>query len=399
MTSTYDLSHRGKSSNHTTVAVYRPGGAGHLGGVAQCDQLSSRDGGRVQVVVLVPAHNEAAVIGATIASLRRQARPPDRIVVVADNCSDATAGLSLLHGAEVITTVANTARKAGAINQALRRVLPGLGRGDFVLVMDADSQLTPGWISCALDALARDRRLGGVSGTYTGEPGPGLLHQLQRNEFVRVSRKIGRRADLWVLSGTGTMFRVPVLRDVARQRGRTLPGIPGEYYCSSSITEDYEITLALKALGHYCVCPLGCTAVTELMPTWRHLFRQRLRWQSGTLTALRQYGFTRVTWTNWVRQAWIHVSYCSQLACLAIIVWSLITHPGWSLPFWVLGLLLAMYVERVVTVRKAGRRGVLLTVLLVPEWGYNLFDGLYLFHALRREFTQRDLSWGHVARE
>jgi biofilm PGA synthesis N-glycosyltransferase PgaC len=366
---------------------------------AQRDHLSSRDGGRPRVVVVIPAHDEAAVIGATIVSLSRQTRPPDRVIVVADNCSDATADLSLRHGAEVMTTVGNTARKAGALNQALRRILPGLGRGDFVLVMDADSQLTAGWISSALDALTHDRRLGGASGTYTGEPGAGLVLQLQRNEFVRTSRKIGRRADLWVLSGTGTMFRVPVLRDVARERGRSLPGIPGEYYCSASITEDYEITLALKTLGHRCVCPPGCTAITELMPTWRHLFRQRLRWQSGTLTALRQYGFTGVTWTNWVRQIWIHVSYCSQLACLAIIVWSLVSHPGWALPSWILGLLLVLYVERLVTVWKVGPRGVLLTVLMVPEWGYNLFDGLFLFEALRREFTQRDISWGHVVRE
>ena len=87
-------------------------------------------------------------------------------------------------------------------------------------MMDADSQLAPGWIGCATDALARDPEVGGVSGTYAGEAGPGLLRQLQRNEFVRASRLVRRRADLWVLSGTGTMFRVPVLREVARERGR-----------------------------------------------------------------------------------------------------------------------------------------------------------------------------------
>ena len=80
-----------------------------------------------------------------------------------------------------------------------------------------------------------------MSGTYTGEDGPGLLRQLQRNEFVRASRLVRRRYDLWVLSGTGTMFRVSALREVARERCRSLPGVPGEYYDSSSITEDYEI--------------------------------------------------------------------------------------------------------------------------------------------------------------
>jgi biofilm PGA synthesis N-glycosyltransferase PgaC len=236
-------------------------------------------------------------------------------------------------------------------------------------------------------------------GTYTGEPGPGVLRQLQRNEFVRASRMVGRRADLWVLSGTGTMFRAPVLQEVARERGRRLPGIPGEYYRSSSITEDYEMTLALKTLGYRCLCPPGCTASTELMPTWELLFRQRLRWQSGTLTALRQYGITRATWTNWARQAFFYGRYCSQLACAAIIAWSLANHPGLIMPPWVLGMVLAIYVERVVTVRKAGPGGVLLAVLLFPEWWYGMFDGLYLFQALRHELTQRDVSWEHVEKE
>ncbi|HLX48513.1 MAG TPA: glycosyltransferase family 2 protein [Streptosporangiaceae bacterium] len=363
-------------------------------------RLHIAPGGRQpRVVVLIPAHNEAAVIGATIASLHRQTRPPYRVIVVADNCSDDTAELSLRCGAEVLATAGNTARKAGALNQALHRVLPGLDREDFVLAMDADSQLNKNWIKRAVGALTLDRRLGGVCGTYTGEPGGGMLFQLQRNEFTRASRMIGRRADLWVLSGTGTMFRVPVLREVARERGRTLPGIPGEYYCSSSITEDYEITLALKTLGYRCVCPPGCTAVTELMPTWRHLFRQRLRWQSGTLTALRQYGITHATWTNWARQAFFYGRYCAQLASWAIIIWSLVTHPGLTMPPWVADMILVIYCERIVTVRKAGPRGVLLAVLLFPEWWYGMFDGLYLFQALRREFTQHNLSWGHVARE
>jgi cellulose synthase/poly-beta-1,6-N-acetylglucosamine synthase-like glycosyltransferase len=355
--------------------------------------------GRPRVVALVPAHNEAAAIDATIASLRRQTRPPDQIVVVADNCSDATEDVSLLHGAHVVTTAWNTARKAGALNQALRRLLPRLRPEDFVLVMDADSQLTGDWIRRAAEALMLDRRLGGVCGTYNGEHGPGMLLQLQRNEFVRASRMVGRRAGLWVLSGTGTMFRAHVLRHVARARGRAIPGIPGEYYNSSSITEDYEITLALKTLGYRCLSAPGCTARTELMPTWRHLFRQRLRWQSGTLTALREYGITRATWTNWAREAFFYARYCSQLACLAIIAWSLGTHPGPAMPPWVLAMLFAIYVERVVTVVRAGPKGVLLAALLVPEWWYGMFDGLYLFQALKHEFTRRDVSWGHVVRE
>jgi hypothetical protein len=54
---------------------------------------------------------------------------------------------------------------------------------------------------------------------------------------------------------------------------------------------------------------------------------------------------------------------------------------------------LAIYLESVITARKAGPKGVALAALLFPEWWYGMFDSLYLFQALRPEFTQRDISW------
>ena len=49
---------------------------------------------RLQLTALVPAHNEALTIAATLQSLWSQTRPPDRVVVVADNCTDDTAELA-----------------------------------------------------------------------------------------------------------------------------------------------------------------------------------------------------------------------------------------------------------------------------------------------------------------
>jgi hypothetical protein len=45
------------------------------------------------VTVFIPAHNEAASIGATLRSLREQTRPPSHVVVVCDNCTDDTAAI------------------------------------------------------------------------------------------------------------------------------------------------------------------------------------------------------------------------------------------------------------------------------------------------------------------
>src|SRR3954468_10639725 len=65
------------------------------------------------VVVLIPAHNEEASIGATVQALLRQERIPDRIVVIADNCTDETIAVaaSLRHPALVVTETRNNRDK------------------------------------------------------------------------------------------------------------------------------------------------------------------------------------------------------------------------------------------------------------------------------------------------
>ncbi|WP_427172541.1 glycosyltransferase [Arthrobacter sp. 92] len=56
----------------------------------------------MSVTVLIPAHNEAAQLAATLYSLGRQTREASRVVVVADNCTDDTAAIGFACGAEVI---------------------------------------------------------------------------------------------------------------------------------------------------------------------------------------------------------------------------------------------------------------------------------------------------------
>ncbi len=73
---------------------------------------------RPHITVLVPAHDEADRIAATLEGLRRQTLPPTRVVVVADNCSDETVAVARAAGAEVFETVGNGDKKAGALDQA-----------------------------------------------------------------------------------------------------------------------------------------------------------------------------------------------------------------------------------------------------------------------------------------
>ncbi|MEI4273338.1 glycosyltransferase [Klenkia sp. LSe6-5] len=388
------------------------------------------DGPVPRIVVLIPAHDEAATITATLQALRSQTRQPDRVVVVADNCTDDTAALAAACGAEVFETVGNTDKKAGALNQALQRRFrrtastdrregteapawvarrgpdrrapqtvggPDLGDDDLVLVMDADTQLAPEFVAAAVESLVRSPRMGAAGGLFYGQPGAGLLGQLQRNEYTRYSREIGRTGRVMVLTGTGTMFRVRALRAVAEARGSTLPGTHGQVYDTLALTEDNELTLALKTLGYRLTSPMACAVVTEIMPTWGDLWRQRMRWQRGALENLRHYGWTRVTLRYWLQQVGMAFGVLAFQAYLAVMVLSFTigTGPAFSWFWTAVGLVFVL--ERVVTVARGGRRAQALALPLLPEMAYDLFLQVVFVRSLLDVLRRREATWHHLA--
>ena len=199
------------------------------------------------VSVLIPAHDEAGCIAATIASFRAQSHAPERIIVVADNCTDDTVPIARAAWVEVVETVGNTKKKAGALNQVLSVVLPEQGDNDTVMIMDADTTLDQGFLAAAVRRLTDDRALMAVGGLFYGEDGAGLIGQFQRNEYIRYARELNRRRGrLFVLTGTASLFRPRALSTVAASRGRSLPGRPGDVYYTVALTEDNELTLALS---------------------------------------------------------------------------------------------------------------------------------------------------------
>ncbi|MFN3620505.1 glycosyltransferase family 2 protein [Sphingorhabdus sp.] len=92
--------------------------------------------------ILVPAHNEAISIAATVSALRIAA-PQCRILVVADNCTDDTADLARGAGAEAITRVSDT-HKGKGFALAFGRDHLAKAPPDAVIIVDADCRLSPG---------------------------------------------------------------------------------------------------------------------------------------------------------------------------------------------------------------------------------------------------------------
>ena len=368
----------------------------------QVQPVAPADGARTpinhsRITVIIPAHNEQATLAATLISLRTQARPADRIVVIADNCSDLTADVARQAGCTVLETQDNKGRKAGALNQGLARLLPASDDRDLFLIMDADTHLSTRFLETAATLLESDPEVAAVGGVFGGDSRPGLLAQLQRNEFVRYSRNISaRRGRVAVLTGTATLFRAGTLEIVARSRGDVLPGPRGKVYDEAAITEDNELTLAVKTLGAHVVSPPDCSVKTETMPSLPTLWTQRLRWQRGALDNLSDYGLRTATARYWVQQwglAYGSIALPSSLIALFVIP---IVVGQWTLlPFWV-AVTVMFSLERGLTAWPAGWRGRVVAFSLAPEIAYSLFLQACFLRALSGMITSRDIAWGHL---
>ena len=353
--------------------------------------------GPVSITVLIPAHNEAGCIADTIASLRSQSFEPKRIIVVADNCTDDTVTIAHAAGVEVFKTVDNTKKKAGGLNQALPGVLAEQGDNDTVMVMDADTTLDPGFLAGAVRRLTDDRALMAVGGLFYGEEGAGLIGQFQRNEYTRYAREIGRRRGrVFVLTGTASIFRPRALRTVAAERGRTIPGVHGDVYDTLVLTEDNELTLAIKSLGGLMISPQRCTVVTEVMQTWRALWAQRLRWQRGAVENLGSYGLRPAVMRYWAQQLGIGYGVIAIAAFLLLTVVMVLALDEWVwFPFWI-AVGCAFVLERVITVWRGGWRARLLAVALFPELMFAMFLNLVYVKGILDIAVRRQAGWKQI---
>ena len=357
---------------------------------------------QTRVIALMPAHNEEAGILLALEALGAQRRTPDEVVVIADNCVDSTARVARTWGANVHVTVDNQDKKAGALNQVLSELLPTLDDDDVILVQDADSFLDPDFIAAGLAELRQRPRLGAVGGTFRGQSAPSgsslrerLLTHLQDNEYARYARDVRRlKGQCLVVTGTAAMFRVRTLREVSEARlSARLPAGNGRggVYDTSVMTEDNELSFAILTLGYTLLAPRGMTLTTEVMPTWRQLWNQRLRWKRGAVENCVQYGFTRVTARYWGRQALTMAGIVVTALYLATVVLAVSTASFHLHRLWV-GVTLIFVLERFVTLRDKGWR-YQLSAASMYELPYDLFLQATHAKAYADAILRRERTW------
>ena len=109
------------------------------------------------VAVIIPAHNEEKILGVALDNVKSQLRQGDRLIVVADNCTDNTAAIAGEYGAECL--VRNDAQFRGK-GYALQFAIDALRQEppDIVVFMDADCLFDAGALMLVASAAAGEGR-------------------------------------------------------------------------------------------------------------------------------------------------------------------------------------------------------------------------------------------------
>lgn len=246
-----------------------------LAGVQRQRVSASPPTPRLRLAILMPAHDEASLISGTIAAVRPQLQTADRIVVIADNCSDQTATLARGAGAEVIERTDPVRRGKGyALDFGMRHLEQD--PPELVIILDADCQLGAG----ALDQLAACSAATGrpAQALYLMHAAPSAGRMQKIAAFAWVVKNQVRAGGLHALGlpcqlmGTGMAFPWSSLH--------------GAELATGHIVEDLKLGLDLARAGHpteFCPEALVSSTFPESAEGAR---TQRARWEHGHLSVI-----------------------------------------------------------------------------------------------------------------
>lgn len=243
-----------------------------------------------RVAVIVPAHNESLGLVPTLQDIKAQLGVRDRLIVVADNCSDDTAAVAAASGAEVIARDdPDRIGKGFAMGWGithLRRDPP-----DFVLFVDADCRLSDDLISRLKRACQGLQRPVQALFVMRSPDNSAVNHSFAEFAWLLKNRvrPLGLR-NLHCpvqLMGTGMMFPWNAINSVSLE--------------SSHLVEDLKLGLDLASAGqapHF----FPFVEVISVFPTSaKGTESQRLRWVQGHLATIGKF-FPRLLATGLIRR-------------------------------------------------------------------------------------------------
>lgn len=226
---------------------------------------------RGSAVIIIPAHDEEAMIGSTVAALTSATGGAARILVVADNCSDATASEAVRAGAEVIDRSDLERRGKGFALDFARRHLAA-APPETVVIIDADCRIDQRSLALLVATCAATGRP--CQATYLLDPIPAGSPTVQISTFAFFIRNVVRQRALQRLIG-----RVHMLGT-----GMALPwsAFDRDEIATADIVEDLRLGIELAEAGNP---PLFVedAQVWSAPETAANTLVQRRRWEGGFL--------------------------------------------------------------------------------------------------------------------
>ena len=240
---------------------------------------------RPAVAVVLPAHNEAGGLGRTLESISAQLRPGDRLLVVADNCTDGTADLVRAHAGRGLDHAVEVAERADADRRgkgyALDHGVRHLENSPeapptVVIFIDADVTLRPGAIDALAHQVARTNRPAQAVYLMDAPPAPKLTDLVSRFAFTlrNLVRPVGlaRLGGPCPLFGCGMAFPWEIIKHAPLATG--------------NLVEDMALGLDLAATGHAPRLCEGALFMGGLPADVGAAQTQRLRWDQGHLRTM-----------------------------------------------------------------------------------------------------------------
>jgi cellulose synthase/poly-beta-1,6-N-acetylglucosamine synthase-like glycosyltransferase len=231
-------------------------------------------------LILVPAHNEESLLPQLLSSIREIDYPPSMYAtyVIADNCIDRTAEIARRVDAQVLERFnSNLVGKGYALQWALNKIWDNGVQHDAVLILDADSTISPNFLRVMDARLSGGERI--IQGYYAASNpdrawSVGLRYAaLTAVHYLRPQGKmvLGGSAGL---KGNGMVFAADILK---------------QYPWPASLTEDIEYHLQLILAGEKVAFAPDAIVRAEMPVTLGDSHSQNVRWERGRLEMVKRY--------------------------------------------------------------------------------------------------------------
>ena len=223
--------------------------------------------------IVIPARDEENVVKAAVLKCLRQTYQNIEVLVVAHNSSDGTCKAAKIDDKRVRAFDLKTKEsgKAIALNYGISQT-----KGNYVLVIDADTILEDDFVERAMPALADGRYVAVQGRVFPINRSYNFLTRLMAMEddlwqepVMTVRTIFGERCPLL---GTGFIIKKDVLMN--------------EGMFGNSLVDDHELTCKLLKKKHRIIYLPLCKAYSEEPPSIQVMLRQRARWGRGFINCL-----------------------------------------------------------------------------------------------------------------